>query len=151
MTIAAVKFDETAKLYYYACDIADLKLGERIEVDTEKGVRPATFIDYVRPTEIGFVPNKKILGRAAKVNEEARGKVTVVKNNRSRRTQKQRVAEARELRKLLQESHPTMLSTKQISEKMNWDLDATPGYIKDAIKLEDKIIHVYKGWYTAKL
>lgn len=149
MNIAVVKFDETQKRYHFACDIEDLQRGDQIEVETEYSKnRKATFIGYTDPEMVGFVPKKKVLRRVAKVNENVN--VTAVRNS-GRRTQKQIIEDARKLRQLLKDAHPTMLSTKQIADAMVWDLDSTPNYIKVSMSFEPKIIHVYRGWYTTKL
>lgn len=148
MTVAAVKFEETTTPYHFACNISGLTRGEIVEVETKNAKRKATFLGYTEPEMIGFMPKKKVLGRCASINENT-GKIIAVKN--SRRTEQERLTDAANLKKLLQESHPTMLSTNDIAKSLNWGLDQVSGYIKISMKLEPKIVQVYKGWYTSKL
>lgn len=144
-TVAIVKFDGTRQTYGFACNITNLTKGEVVEVETTKAIRPATFIGYTDHEMIGFEPTKKVLGRVAKLTGKTFSSGTRV------RSKEQREFEAKKLRELLQENHPTMLSTRDIAEGMGWNVDQTSGFVKTSMGLENKIVQVYKGWYTAKL
>jgi hypothetical protein len=147
-TIAAVKFEGTEKSYFYGCDIQGLEKGEKLLVSADGKDKTVTFVGYVDSELIGFVPQKKVL-RKAPVNTTKT--FTGVRGSRTVRSKQQREMEAKQLRGILQEQHPMMLSMRDISEQMQWDVESTSNYIKNAMTLEPKIVQVYKGWYTAKL
>jgi len=148
-TIAAVKFEGTEKSYFYACDIQGLVKGDEIVVSADGKDKSVTFVGYTNSDLIGFVPQKQVL-RKAIVN--ATKSVTAVRTGgRTVRSKQQRELEAKQLRNLLQESHPTMLSMRDVAEGMGWEVENTSNFIKNAMSLEPKIVQVYKGWYTSKL
>lgn len=146
-TVAAVKFEGTEKSYFYGCDITDLVQGDKVTVNADGKDKTVTFVGYIPSELIGFKPSRKVLGRV-KLEVKHTGVRTRVGTIRSKL---QRETEARELRMLLQASHPTMLSTKEIADAMGWELKSTPAFVKISITLEDKITQAYKGWYTSKL
>jgi hypothetical protein len=146
-TVAAVKFEGTEKSYFYACEISNLEKGDTLNV--EGADKSVTFVGYVPSELIGFVPSKKVLRKA--VINSSKTFTGVRTGSRTVRSKQQREMEAKQLRTLLQESHPTMLSMRDIAESMDWEVESTSNYIKNSMTLEPKIVQVYKGWYTSKL
>lgn len=140
-SIAAVKFEDTKKPYYFACDLTGLNFGEPVKVQTEKAIRTATFLGYTQPEIIGFTPEKKVVGRVTQTT-------TFYGTRGTRRTKQQIAAESRELYKQLKLAHPIQLSLEDIAEVMNWDLDSVSSFVKTAMEYQPKIIRVKKGWYT---
>jgi hypothetical protein len=148
-TVAAVKFEGTEKSYFYACEIEGLEKGDNIIVNADGKNKSVTFVGYVPSDIIGFVPNKKVLHKA--VVNTTKTFTGVKTGGRNVRTKQQREADAKQLRGILQEQHPMMLSMRDIAEQMGWETDGASNLIKNAMSLEPKIVQVYKGWYTSKL
>lgn len=146
-TVAAVKFEGTEKSYFYACEIQGLERGDILNV--EGADKSVTFIGYVESDLIGFAPTRKVTQKAPVI--ATRNYSGVRTGGRTVRSKQQREADAKQLRTLLQESHPTMLSMRDIAESMSWETDGASNLIKNAMSLEPKIVQVYKGWYTSKL
>jgi hypothetical protein len=139
---------ENPKKYTYLSNGMNLNTGDEVVVETNRGTgeAKAIFIHYIPSEFVGSQVMSKVKGKVAKLTDV---KVTAVKGNR--RTQQQIKNDSYELKVLLQESHPTMLSTRDIAKSMNWTLEQTPGFVKTALEWEDKIVQVYRGWYTSKL
>jgi hypothetical protein len=134
--------------YTYLSNGLDLKEGDPIKVETKNSENgtSAFFSNYIPEEFVSGNISSKVIGKVAVVKNKAVGV-----RNTIRRTQKQILNDSVELRNLLQDHHPTMLSTKNISELMGWTLEQTPGFVKTAMEIEYKIIQVYRGWYTSKL
>lgn len=139
--LAAVKFNNTTRVYYYQCDIFDLTEGDVVKVDANGRIKNAEFVGYCEPKLVGYIPNKKVLS-VVTVNKQysANGK----------RNKEQISADTLKLFNFLSSSSPTAKTSTEIAEFMGWTEKSATSHIKTSMKLNNQIINYDYNLYTVR-
>ena len=137
-----------------------------VEGRTEKGgkiiLKDATVVSKATVEDLikfynnnGKLPDWRIVRKikTAADNGGRINKILIKKTVKERkvRSKEQIRLDAKKLCTILQESHPTMMSTKDIAKAMGWNINSTSKLIETSMKLEEKIIRPYRGWYISML
>lgn len=143
--VAAVKFKNTEKSYFYACELENLNQGDKLEVEAPDGTsRKVRFVGYASSDLIGFVPKLRVL--RLRTDET----VTVVRKNISKRTGAQIEADTVKLAKFLEANRPTAMTSTQIAEFMGWSEKAATSNIRTSMRRNSQIINYDHNLYTVR-
>lgn len=139
--LAAVKFKNTDRVYYYQCDIQDLSEGDDIKVEAAGSIKNAKFIGYCEQKLVGYTPNKKVLHKVVEnSNYSANGK----------RNKAQIAADTLKLFSFLSANAPTAKTSNEIAEFMGWTDKSATSHIKTSMKLNNQIINYDYNLYTIR-
>lgn len=139
--LAAVKFKNTDRVYYYQCDIQDLAEGDKIQVEAAGSIKNAMFIGYCEQKLVGYKPSKKVLHKVVENKQfTANGK----------RNKAAIAADTLKLFNFLSESVPTAKTSTEIAEFMGWTDKSATSHIKTSMKLNNQIINYDYNLYTVR-
>lgn len=143
-TLAAVRFSDS-KPYHFSCDIQTLVKGDTVTVEALGSNKQATFLGYTDPDMVGFLPNKKVLGKVDLTKQ-----ISAVRNSGSKRTQLQIEQDTIKLFNFLEENRPTALTSTEIGKFMGWSDKASSSNIKTSMRKNGKIINYDHNLYTVR-
>lgn len=143
--VAAVKFGNTEKSYFYGCDMKGLNKGDKIKVDSNDGeFKTARFVGYTTDELIGFNPNKKVVGKVME------GKKLINGKNLTKRTQAEIDHDTTLLYNFLEKNRPTAMTSIEIAKFMGWDEKSATSNIKTSMRRNSKIINYDYNLYTIR-